>query len=631
MKYCSAPFDFFRCASALLCALLLSPTDAAAAQPNILLIYSDDHGWADLSLQGSDPDVRTPNIDRLARDGVLFKRGYTTAPQCVPSRAGLITGRYQQRFGVEDNLKGPLPLGEKTIAERLKAAGYATGQVGKWHLDLINETPGKKQHRADPAYFPHQHGFDEYWRGELRQFFASHDLQGKPFSDAPHAVVDERFRVVVQTDAAISFLTRRAAKPEQPWFMYLAWYAPHVPLDSPEPWFSKTPAHLPKERRQALSMIAAMDDGVGRLREKLKEMGQERNTLIFFISDNGAPLGGAWNGSLNVPMKGQKGMLSEGGIRVPFLCAWPGTIPGGQIYDHPVITLDVAATAVALAGQPTDAGLDGVNLIPYLKDGSKTPPARSLYWRWGSQAAIQEYPNKLITLGDRERLLFDVSTPEGENHGRNLAQQRPELAAQLEQKLLAWSKELQPGGLPTTLDKHHETLFAEHEITAAGSRNEAAPAKPPAPEPAGSIKGWLCRNGSISISTVENTGGRAGHALSIVPGTGAGPNAQVFITNSDIDLPPPITVTMTTRATKGGSASFNWRTKSKSFTTEQTAKFEWPGTTDWTQISAKIEDTEPVIHLRVHPPKVSEGIEIQSIELRGRNGKTNSWRFDDVP
>ena len=627
MKHKLFSFDFLRCVTACVGAFLLLPADAASSQPNILLIYSDDHGWADMSLQGSDSDVRTPNIDQLARDGVLFKRGYTTAPQCVPSRAGLLTGRYQQRFGVEDNLRGPLPLGEQTIAERLKAAGYATGQVGKWHLDLVNETAGKKQQHSDAGYFPHQHGFDEYWRGELRQFFASHDLQGNPFPDAPHLVSDDRFRVVVQTDAAISFLDRRAAKPEQPWFMYLAWYAPHVPLDSPEPWYSKTPAHLPKERRQALSMIAAMDDGVGGIREKLKEMGQDKNTLIFFISDNGAPLGGAWNGSLNIPMKGQKGMLSEGGIRVPFLCAWPGTIPGGQVYDHPVITLDVAATAVALSGQPKDSSLDGMNLMPYLTGGGKTPPARTLYWRWGSQAAIQEYPDKLITLGDRERLLFDVTTAEGENHERNLLPQRPETAARLEQKLLAWSQELQPGGLPTSLDKHHEGLFSEHEITASGPRNGAPPGASSAAEPDGSIKGWLCRNGSISVSA----GGPAGAALSIVAGLGAGPNARMFITNSDIDLPPPITVTLTARASKGGSGSFNWRTKSKSFTAEQTASFEWPSSSDWRQFTGTIEDTEPVMHLRIHPPKTGEGIEIQSIELRGRNGKTKAWSFDAAP
>ena len=612
--------------TACLCVGFLLQASSGAASPNILLIYSDDHGWADIGLQGSDRDVRTPNIDQLARDGVIFKRGYTTAPQCVPSRAGLLTGRYQQRFGVEDNLKGPLPLAEETIAERLKAAGYATGQVGKWHLDLKYEAAGKKEVRVDPAHFPYQQGFDEYWRGELRQFYASHDLQGNPFPNAPRLVSDDRFRVVVQTDAAISFLDRRTAKPEQPWFMYLAWYAPHVPLDSPEPWYSQTPTHLPKERRQALAMIAAMDDGLGRIRTKLKEMGQDKNTLIFFISDNGAPLGGAWNGSLNVPMRGQKGMLSEGGIRVPFVCAWPGTIPPGQVYEHPVITLDVAATAMAVAGRPNEAALDGVNLIPYLTGVKKTPPARTLYWRWGSQAAIQEYPNKLITLGDRERLLFDVTTPEGENYERNLARQRPEVVALLERKLRAWSEELKPAGLPTSLDKHHETLFMEHEITNSGPHQHAATPAAQSARPDGSIQGWLCRNGSISISGASP----ALAALSVIAGAGPGPNARVFITNSEIDLPPPISVTMTVRSSKGGEGSLNWRTKSRSFTAEQTAQLEWPASQEWSKLTATIQDTEPVIHLRIHPPKACEGIEIQAIELRGRNGKTQSWRFDSA-
>jgi uncharacterized sulfatase len=602
-------------------------TTALAASPNILLIYSDDHGWADIGLQGSDPDVRTPNIDQLARDGVIFKRGYTTAPQCVPSRAGLLTGRYQQRFGVEDNSKGPLPLAEKTIAERLRSAGYATGQIGKWHLDLKYDDAVKKGARVDPAHFPHLQGFDEYWRGELRQFYASHDLEGNAFPDAPRLVVDDRFRVVVQTDAAISFLNRRAAKPEQPWFMYLAWYAPHVPLDSPEPWYSKTPAHLPKERRQALSMIAAMDDGLGRIRSKLREMGQEKNTLVFFISDNGAPLGGAWNGSLNMPMRGQKGMLSEGGIRVPFVCAWPGTIPPGQVYEQPVITLDVAATAMAAAAQPRDPALDGMNLIPYMTGVEKTAPTRTLYWRWGSQAAIQEYPNKLITLGDRESLLFDVTTPEGENRDRNLAQQRSEVAAHLGQKLRAWSEALSPAGLPTSLDKHHETLFSEHEITSTGPHQQATAPAAQAAAPEGSIQGWLCRNGSISISGDS----AALSALSVVSSAGTAPNAKVFLTNSNLELLPPIKVTLTVRSAKGGSGSLNWRTKSRSFTAEQTAPLEWSASQEWSKLSTTIQDTEPVIHLRIHPPKACEKFEVQSIELRAKDGKTQSWHFNAAP
>ncbi|NBV54008.1 MAG: sulfatase, partial [Verrucomicrobia bacterium] len=193
--------------------LLFAVAAHAADKPNIILIYSDDHGWADLGVQGSDKDIRTPNLDAMAREGVRFTRGYVSAPQCVPSRAGVLTGRYQQRFGVEDNNKGPLPLEQLTIAERLKAAGYVTGQVGKWHLDLVGGKKGEKALRVSKEHMPHAQGFDEYFRGELRQFYASHDLQGKPFTDAPHVVADNRFRVVVQTEAALSFLDRRAAKP----------------------------------------------------------------------------------------------------------------------------------------------------------------------------------------------------------------------------------------------------------------------------------------------------------------------------------------------------------------------------------------------------------------------------------
>jgi arylsulfatase A-like enzyme len=453
--------------------LLLAPLPAlqAAAEqstkPNILLIYTDDHGWADLGAQGVNAEIRTPNLDRLARDGVRFARGYVSAPQCVPSRAGVITGRYQQKFGVEDNTKGPLPLAELTIAERLKPAGYLTGMVGKWHLDHTESNGGgaaKIEARMLPQHMPHCQGFDEYWRGEIRQYFASHDLNGKPFADAPHLVSDNRFRVVVQTEAALGLLDRRASKPEQPWFLYLAWYAPHVPLEAPEPWFSKTPENLPMPRRKALAMIAAIDDGLGQIREKLRAMGQEKNTLIFFIGDNGAPLGKAWDGSLNLPMAGQKGMLSDGGIRTPFVAAWPGKLPAGITCDQPVISLDVAATAVALAGLPHDKQLDGVNLIPFVTGQNKGAPHDALYWRWRSQAAVLEMPYKLILLGDRERLLFDITTPEGESNGRNLVNKMPDIAARLEAKLKSWSETLQPPGLPTKLDPHHEAMFAEHDL-----------------------------------------------------------------------------------------------------------------------------------------------------------------------
>ena len=607
----------------LLLAALFASTAAMHAvdrKPNILLIYSDDHGWADLGAQGVNAEIRTPNLDQLTRDGVRFARGYVSAPQCVPSRAGVMTGRYQQRFGVEDNGKGPLPLAEVTIAERLKPTGYVTGQVGKWHLDIGGAKGGNNRLlRVMPEHMPHGQGFDEYWRGELRQFYASHDLKGQPLADAPHLVKDERFRVVVQTEAALGFLDRRAAKPEQPWFLYLAWYAPHVPLESPEPWFSKTPEKLPLQRRQALAMIAAMDTGLGQIREKLRTMGQEKDTLIFFIGDNGAPLGSAWNGSLNFPMVGQKGMLSEGGIRTPFVAAWPGKLPAGVTYDQPVISLDVAATANALAGLPPDAKLDGVNIIPFVTGEKKGAPHDSLYWRWGSQAAVQEMPYKLIMIGERERLLFDITKPDGENIARNLVAKHPDIAARLEAKLKAWSETLQPPGLPASLDPHHEDLFAEHDLIPKG---EGVAVRKKGAEPEGSIQRWICRNGTLAAKD-------GGLALTADPN--AAKNARVFITHSALEVPGPVTAVLRVRAKQGGKGGFSWRmTTEKDFTRDNVADFEWPASAEWREVKVELPVTGRLLHLRITPGK-AEGMEVQSITLVPAKGKPSVFDFSKAP
>ena len=468
---------FFAALIALILPSLSLHAASAAPKPNILLMFTDDHGWADVGAQGVDADIRTPHLDELARDGVRFTRGYVTAPQCVPSRAGLITGQHQNRFGLEDNLKGALPLEVVTIPERLKQAGYVTGMSGKWHLDLTREQSSQRQ-RVNPDFLPHAHGFDEYWCGAMRQYHASHDLQGRPIAGAPNLVRDERFRITSQTEAALRFLERREARPEQPWFLYLPWFAPHVPLESPEPWFSRTPAHLPKERRQALAMIAAMDDGLGRLREQMRAMGQKTNTLIFFISDNGAPLkDGAWDGSLNLPLVGEKGMLTDGGVRVPFVAAWPGQLPAGRVYEHPVSTLDVGATAVALAGLPHDADLDGVNLLPYLTGQNTAAPHESLYWRWRSQAAVLEFPWKLIQLGAEGRYLFNVTKPDGER--TNLLAAHPGIAARLEQKLETWCATLKPPGPADRRNAEDQKFFDAHVNPKTAS---ATPATQPRPD-----------------------------------------------------------------------------------------------------------------------------------------------------
>lgn len=598
--------------AAQLCAL--SPASAAepGRRPNILLIYSDDHGWADLGAQEVDKDIRTPHLDALARDGVRFTRGYVTAPQCVPSRAGVLTGRYQQRFGVEDNNRGPLPLEQLTIAERLKAAGYVTGQVGKWHLDLAGGKKGEKALRVSMDHLPHAQGFDEYFRGELRQFYASHDLAGKPFADAPHLVPDNRFRVEVQTEAALSFLDRRAARPEQPFFLYLAWYAPHVPLESPEPWFSQTPAGLPKERRQALAMIASMDDGLGRVRAKLKAIGQDQNTLIFFIGDNGAPLGKAWNGSLNTPLVGQKGMLTEGGIRTPFVAAWPGRLPAGTIYEKPVVSLDVAATAVALAGLPRDDTLDGTDLMPFLEGKSMGNPHARLFWRWGSQAAVLEYPWKFVRLGDREQMLFDVSKPDGESAARNLLAERNEIGARLTKALTEWSNTLQPPGLPASLDPHHEGMFAEHEVVLP--RPDAARKKD---AQAGSMQGWICRNGTLSLKD---------GALCITPGPEAAKVAKPFLAKSGLSLKGPLRFRIQAHAEEASALSVTWRTREEpDFVSSNAVPLMLPAGVSSQEIA--LPATGEVIHVRVHLGTHGGALRIHSMTLHPASGKEDEAAF----
>ncbi|MFZ5830562.1 MAG: sulfatase [Planctomycetota bacterium] len=447
---------------------------APASKPNILVIFTDDHGFADLGAQGIRTDVKTPHLDRLAADGVRCTRGYVTAPQCVPSRAGLLTGRHQNRFGVEDNLKGPLPHSEKTVADRLRAAGYLTGMVGKWHLDVAytagqpskgKRTPAKKSARgtpqAMPDHLPPRHGFDEYFCGAMRQYHASHDLEGRPLEKPPQLVPESRFRVDVQTEAALSFIERNH---ERPFFLYLAYFAPHVPLEATPEYLSRFPGEMPEERRLALAMIAAMDDGVGRIRKLLAEKGISQQTLVFFISDNGAPLKpGAWDGSLNEPLVGEKGMLTDGGVRVPFMVAWPGILPQGVVYEQNVSSLDVAATAITAAGVKVDPSwkLEGVDLVPYLSGHVSDAPHPELFWRWRSQAAVLAGNWKYLRVADEE-FLFDTRTPGGER--RNVLREHAAMAATLKAKLDAWCHELPQPGFPQTTHAEDQLFFQNHAL-----------------------------------------------------------------------------------------------------------------------------------------------------------------------
>ncbi len=422
--------------------LMMVAAFSAQSKPNIIVFYTDDHGYADLGVNGSVTDIKTPNIDALARSGVIATSGYSTAPQCIPSRAGLLVGRFQSRFGVEANGQSLDGFDQSTtIAERLLEAGYVTAQFGKWHL-------GSNSKIED-------HGFKHVFSHAGQPKFAANitpDAKDRPMAD----LSTKLYHIDACSQAAAAIIERCQ---NDPFFLYIAYRAPHTPLDAPKSYTDRFPGEMPERRRQALGMISAVDDGVGLITTTLEKLNLTERTLIFLIGDNGAPLKihkfdaplkadpGGWDGSLNTPLNGEKGMLSEGGIRVPFVVAWPGTIPGGQSYKHPITALDVAATAAALANIQTQPGeLDGQNIAPYLKGEIKTAPHEALYWRWVAQSAIREGNWKLLCGGDRE-YLYDLATDIGEK--RNLASEKPEIAKRLRDKLQAWGRELTPPGLTT--------------------------------------------------------------------------------------------------------------------------------------------------------------------------------------
>ncbi len=450
---------------------------ASDKKPNIILIFTDDHGYADLSCQGYERDIKTPHLDRMAAEGARFTDGYVTAPQCCPSRAGLLTGRDQNRFGFISNGHGPLPESEKTIADHLVKAGYMTGMAGKWHLEPNHSDKAFLQKHAiqngkiPPAlqapYHPHARGFRETFFGYLNSYSATYDLEGKRF-DKPRPIKTEGDRIDRQSEAALRFLDLHHDKP---FFLYLAYYAPHVPLASSQKYLDRLPGKMPERRRYALAMLSAIDDGVGQILGKLEAHHIDENTLIFFIGDNGAPLkltmpddpvhldGAYWNGSKNTPLNGEKGMLAEGGIRVPYLMRWKGTIPAGQVIATPVTTLDATATAVAAAGLKQPSTFDGANLLPTLVQKTALPE-RTLHWRFWTQSAARQGDWKLLKLGDQKNFLFNLANDKEEKN--NLAEQNPEIVQRLESSLKTWAAQLSPAGLPSGKILSPENAWYQH-------------------------------------------------------------------------------------------------------------------------------------------------------------------------
>ena len=433
--------------------LVLAPVAAAYAaetptsRPNILVIMTDDMGYADIGGHGC-LDIPTPHIDSLAKRGVRFTDAYANGSFCTPTRAALISGRYQHRSGNEDldGVTGPLPRAVTTLPQRLKAAGYATGMAGKWHLGSME------------GFRPTERGFDEYY-GILGG--GSHNLPGP----LPGKKDGSRLMVVrgISPEPATEYLQDAwageavrfvEAHRSQPWFFYLAFNAVHTPVQATEKYLQRFTQIEDPQRRVYAAMLSAVDDGVGAVLAKLAETGQLYRTLVVFHNDNGGPTTrNAVNGSSNAPLRGSKCETFEGGIRVPLLMQLPGVIEAGAVYRQPVISMDITATAVALAGADA-TGLEGVDLVPFVTGKNAGPPHEALFWRcrtrsnnYGARQGDWKYVSS--TEGGEQPgpsqqpardMLFNLADDIGEQH--DLATQHSEKLAALKNLYEAWSRDV---------------------------------------------------------------------------------------------------------------------------------------------------------------------------------------------
>lgn len=420
-----------------------------ADKPNLVLILTDDQGYHDVGFNGC-KDIPTPNLDSIASNGVRFTSGYVSYPVCSPSRAGLLTGRYEQRFGHErnprfepDNPRSGLPLSETTLADALGKAGYHSGIIGKWHLG------------AHPDLHPLKRGFNEFFGmlgGGHRYFPEELTIQKsdkvRDEGESYRLMILRNYEPVKTTnyltdefsDEAVRFIDRNKDKP---FFLYLAYNAPHAPLQATEKYLSRFPNIKDSRRRTYAAMVSAVDDGVGRVLAELRKQGLDDRTLVIYLSDNGGPTQD--NASNNDPLRGGKGSPWEGGWRVPFAMQWPAHLPKGMVYDQPVLSLDIFATITALANAPAnpERPLDGVNLLPYLTGQKSGAPHDTIYLRMFDKGAfaVRSGDNKLVipSRGSAPQI-FDVTRDSRES--KNLADAKPDVLAELEKKRLDWNKQL---------------------------------------------------------------------------------------------------------------------------------------------------------------------------------------------
>jgi len=402
---------------------------ATSTKPNIVFIVGDDCGYNEFSMQGG--KIPTPRIDSIASGGVRLTQGYVSAAVCSPSRAGFLTGRYQQRFGHHGNLPFRnlelvgLPLTETLLPAALKPAGYRSIAIGKWHLGW------------DPKFHPCERGFDDFY-GFLHGSRNYFPLVNPPYQTQLMLNRDsagpDKFTYLTDEfgDRAATYIERNK---DQPFFLYLAFNATHSPQDA-------TPEDLNKAGgKKVAAMTLALDRAVGRVLDALDRHHLAANTLVVFFSDNGGE-----NRHDNHPLRGFKRDMYEGGIRVPFAIRWPAKIPAGGTYDQPVIALDLFATSLAVAGLdlPTGKTMDGINLIPFLTGEAKGRPHQTLFWSYGDGWAVRDGDLKLVLNRDRKGApeLFDLAKDTSEKS--DLAAAQPADVARLKSLFTAWKSTHKP-------------------------------------------------------------------------------------------------------------------------------------------------------------------------------------------
>ncbi|MGF1682755.1 sulfatase-like hydrolase/transferase [Photobacterium minamisatsumaniensis] len=430
-------------------ALADTPVEPIQQQPNVLFIFVDDIGYADMGFQNQSQDIVTPHMDKIAAEGAIFSAGYVTASVCGPSRAGLLTGRYQQRYGYHDNtapfvsepdIEQGLDLSAKTIGNYFQDAGYVTGFIGKSHDG------------DDKKYWPHNRGWDEFYgfnNGAADYFvsgFNNMNAEEKAYSSIHRndELVDDfdGYLTDIFGGEAVEFIERHK---DEPFFLYVPFNASHGPMQAKESDLEKF-SHIDDElRRKMVAMTYNMDLNIGRMVDKLEEHDLMENTMIIFMSDNGGKPNG--NGSFNTPLNGYKNTYWEGGIRVPTTITWRGTVPAEQVIDTPMISLDILPTTLAMAGVEVqdEWQLEGENLLPLLTGEVKEIDERFLYWHTINKSAIRDNDWKLVIhntlVKNPKPELYNISKDISESN--DLADKHPEQVKRLLAEFERWDAQNQ--------------------------------------------------------------------------------------------------------------------------------------------------------------------------------------------